>query len=137
MVYTRKKEQWKHKLYFSTDLKLQAQKVLQYYQTRFQIEFTFRDAKQHAGLNHCQARSEKKLHFHFNMALTTINIAKITHWMHIPKQQREAFYMTDIKTVYNNLLLLNRFFSVFAIKPNFTKNKQKIQQLLYYGARAA
>lgn len=137
IVYNRKKGQWKHKLYFSTDLQLKAQKVLQYYQTRFQIEFTFRDAKQHAGLNHCQARSEKKLHFHFNMALTTVNIAKITHWIHIPKKQREAFSMADIKTLYSNQLLLNRFFSVFAIRPNLTKNKQKIKQLLYYGARAA
>ena len=54
-VYTKKKDKWKHKLYFSTDLELTAELVLKYYQTRFQIEFTFRDAKQHTGLNHCQA----------------------------------------------------------------------------------
>jgi len=138
IVYTtNKKGKWKHKLYFSTDLKLSPQTLLKYYQTRFQIEFTFRDAKQHTGLNHCQARSEKKLHNHFNMALTSVNIAKITHWMSIPKDQRQEFSMANIKTVYHNQLMINRFFSVFAIKPYLAKNKRKIEKLLFYGARAA
>ena len=137
VVYTNKKGTWRHKLYFSTDLELSAQLVLSYYQTRFQIEFTFRDAKQYTGLNHCQARGKNKLHFHFNMALTAINIAKITHWIPIDKQQRGAFSMANIKTLYHNKLLLERFFCMFAIKPNLAKNKEKIEQLLYYGTRAA
>jgi hypothetical protein len=83
-----------------------------------------------AGLNHCQARCQNKLHFHFNMALTAINIAKITHWMPIAKEQRGAFSITNIKTLYHNELLLKIFFSVFAIKPNLIKNKEKIEQLL-------
>ncbi|MCY4521114.1 MAG: transposase [Caldilineaceae bacterium] len=37
------------------------------YRARFQIEFAFRDAKQHLGLHHGQARSQAKLHFHFNI----------------------------------------------------------------------
>ncbi|MGB1270322.1 MAG: transposase, partial [Flavobacteriaceae bacterium] len=97
VAYTKKKGKWKHKLYFSTDLELSAERLLEYYQTRFQIEFTFRDAKQHTGLNHCQARSENKLHFHFNTSLTAINIAKITHWMSIEKDKRPPFSMANIK----------------------------------------
>ncbi len=65
--------------------------ILEYYRTRFQIEFIYRDAKQFTGLNDCQARSEIKLHFHFNASLTAINLAKITHWISIPKQERKAF----------------------------------------------
>jgi putative transposase len=34
---------------FSRDLELTAEKMIQYYRLRFQIEFTFRDAKQHWG----------------------------------------------------------------------------------------
>ncbi|HAZ04624.1 MAG: hypothetical protein A2W90_06865 [Bacteroidetes bacterium GWF2_42_66] len=45
--------------------------------TRVQIEFGFRDAKQFAGLKNSQARSGNKINFHFNTALTTVNIAKI------------------------------------------------------------
>ena len=137
IVYTHKKGRSSHKLYFCTDLELDPKLLLKYYQTRFQIEFTFRDAKQHTGMNHCQARSTDKLHFHWNTSLTAINLAKITHWLSIPKSQREAFSIEQIKTIYHNELLLKRFFDVFGIKPNLTKNKQKIKQLLYYGARAA
>jgi len=39
----------------------------------------YRDAKQHNGLNDCQARTENKSHFQFNAALSAINIAKAVH----------------------------------------------------------
>ena len=137
IVYTNKKGKWSHKLYFCTDLSLSAQDLLKYYKTRFQIEFTFRDAKQYVGLDHCQARNNNKLYFHWNTSLTCVNLAKITHWIPIEKSQRETFSMADVKTIYHNELLLKRFFDVFGVKPNLAKNKQKIQELLYYGARAA
>ena len=57
------------KLYFSTDLEMNGIKLVSCYRSRFQIEFLYRDAKQHCGLEHCQARSKNKLHFHFNTAL--------------------------------------------------------------------
>jgi len=65
-VLTNKKGKQSHKLYFSTDLEISANKVLKKYGTRFQIEFLFRDAKQHTSLYHCQARDSEKLHFHWN-----------------------------------------------------------------------
>jgi len=39
-----------HVLLFSSDLALPSDKLIDYYSLRFQIEFTFRDAKQHWGL---------------------------------------------------------------------------------------
>jgi len=39
-----------HVVLFSSDLALDAEKLVDYYALRFQIEFTFRDAKQHFGL---------------------------------------------------------------------------------------
>lgn len=137
IVYSCKKGKWSHKLYFCTDIELSAELVLEYYQTRFQIEFTYRDGKQFTGLNDCQARSENKLHFHFNSSLTAVNLAKVTHWLSIPKHERRAFSMSDVKTMYHNQLLLNQFFSVFGISPNLKKNKSKIRKLIYYGAIAA
>ena len=67
----------KHILLVCTDLKLDALKIIDYYRLRFQIEFLFRDAKQFTGLNHCQARSKEKLHFHFNLSLAAINMANL------------------------------------------------------------
>jgi putative transposase len=39
-----------HVVLFSSDLSLEAEKLFDYYKLRFQIEFTFRDAKQYFGL---------------------------------------------------------------------------------------
>jgi len=137
VVYFNQKGKKTHKLYFSTDENLDATDVLSYYRSRFQIEFIYRDGKQHTGLNDCQARSENKLDFHFNASLTTINIAKITHWLSIPKEQRKAFSMTDIKTINNNALQLNLFFSKFGINPYSKKNQSIARELIYHGTIAA
>ncbi len=126
-----------HKLYFSTDVDMDPEDVLLYYQSRFQIEFLYRDGKQHTGLNDCQARSENKLHFQFNASLTSINIAKAVHWLNIPKDKRGAFSMTDIKTMNHNALMLNRFFDVFGICPYSIKNQNYVKELILYGTMAA
>ncbi len=132
-----RKGKWTYKLYFSTDLALSPLMLLDYYRSRFQIEFLYRDAKQFTGLHDCQARSENKLDFHFNISLTSINIAKVTHWLSVPKEKRQAFSMTDIKTMYHNQLLLQRFISVFGISPHMLKNNNCIRELITYGTIAA
>lgn len=91
-----------HKIFFSTDTTLSGIEIFLYYKTRFQIEFIYRDAKQFTGLEHCQSRSETKLHFHFNTALTTVSLAKVAYHLAIPKEERGAFSMADIKTRYMN-----------------------------------
>ncbi len=125
------------KIYFSTKTSLQAMEILDIYQTRFQIEFLYRDAKQFTALTTCQARDKEKLNFHFNMALTAVNAAKVVHWFAIPIEQRKAFSMADIKTINHNALLLDRFIAMFAIKPNILKNNQNVKELLLYGTSAA
>jgi len=124
-------------LFFSTDISLVASKIRKYYKKRFQIEFLYRDGKQHTGLNDCQARSENKLHFHFNASLTAINLAKVEYWLSIPKEKRGAFSMANIKTLFHNTLLLKRFFKVFAIPAYKLKNKEYVKELLFYGYNAA
>ena len=44
---------------YSTDADLDAMTVVKYYKSRFQIEFLFRDAKQHTGLVDCQATKKE------------------------------------------------------------------------------
>jgi len=136
VFYNKQGKEVTRKLYFSTDLKMDGVKIVRYYRSRFQIEFIYRDAKQHCGLEDCQARSEKKLNFHFNVALTTVNLAKI-HWLDNRKSNSEAFSMANFKTLCRNMLMLNRFFSTFAIDPNLAKNKQKVKELYEYGLIAA
>ena len=109
-------------MYFSTDIEMCAKKIVQYYRSRFQIEFLYRDAKQHSGLTNCQARSENKLNFHFNAALTAVNLAKI-EWLNTRISPDEPFSMLNIKTMYNNELLLKTFIKRFGINPNLKKNR--------------
>ncbi len=136
VLYCNEKGKQTYKLYFSTDINMDASEILHFYRSRFQIEFLYRDGKQHTGLNDCQARSENKLDFHFNASLTAINLAKVTHWLSIPKELRKSFPMTDIKTINNNALQLNLFFDKFGINPNLPKNKHKARELLYHGTIA-
>lgn len=111
-------EFWKNKKYtgryavlFSTDLNLEGSLIYHYYKSRFQIEFLFRDAKQYCGLNHCQGRSENKLHFHFNASLTTVSLAKAVYYLPIEKQKRGTFSMSDIKNLNANRIIADRIFS--------------------------
>ena len=50
-----------HRLYFSTNENMSGRDVMDYYCTRFHIEFCFRDAKQFVGLTDCQARDKENL----------------------------------------------------------------------------
>lgn len=121
------------RVYFSTDTKLDPITILDYYAARFQIEFLYRNAKQHTGLCDCQARDKRKLNFHVNASLTAVNIAKAEHWLSLPKDERGSFSMANIKTLYHNELLLKRFFSVFGLNPHTTKNQLKVKELLDIG----
>lgn len=116
---------------------MDAATIVRYYRLRFQIEFIYRDAKQFTALQNCQVRSQNKLDFHFNMALTATNVAKAAHWLNIPKEQRGGFSMADIKTMNHNALLMDRFFSTFAVNPHLKKNQKLVKELLLYGTTAA
>jgi hypothetical protein len=124
------------KLYFSTDLEMDGIKIVQYYRSRFQIEFLYRDAKQHCGLNNCQARSQNKLYNHFNASLTAVNLAKAEHLAN-KKNRDKPFSMANYKTMYHNQLLLNLFFQMFGLDPNTKKNKDICNKLKTYGCIAA
>jgi len=139
LVYEQLKDKKKksYLLFFSTDLELDASEILRYYKKRFQIEFLYRDGKQHTGLNDCQARSENKLYFHFNASLTAINLAKVEYWLSVPKETRGAFSMSDIKTMYHNTLMLQRFIKVFAVPAYKLKNIHNVKELINFGKIAA
>ena len=135
-IFYKAEKEVARKLYFSTDLEQTGEKIVRYYRSRFQIEFLYRDAKQFTGLTTCQARSENKLDFHFNAALTAINLAK-QDWLSNKSTTLKPFSMCDYKTMYNNALVLERFMCMFAINPNTQKNQKIVKELVDYGKIAA
>jgi hypothetical protein len=130
-VYYRDKEQ--PEIIISTDTEMDAVIMCRYYGLRFQVEFLIRDAKQYAGMEDCQARSEQKLHTHFNVALTAVSIAKAAHYLSLPKEKRGSFSMADIKMMHMNQLMTNRIFQNLELDLNDRKIKHLYNLCLNFG----
>jgi hypothetical protein len=131
------KDKASFKLFFSTDTEMTGIDLFNYYKSRFQIEFLYRDAKQYTGLNDSQARSVNKLNFQFNVALSSLNLAKVVHWLSIPRNKRKSFSMCNVKTINHNTLIINRILCKFGINPNLNKNKAIVDELINFGTIAA
>ena len=127
----------KYETFLSTDIELSRKKILTYYCLRFQIEFLLRDARQHAGLEDCQAGSKNKLHFHFNISLTTVSVARVCNYLPIPKEDRTSFSLQSIKRLYHNKLLTETIFDNLALDLNCRKIKKLYDQCLEFGRMAA
>lgn len=118
-----------HKIFFSTDTTISGIDIFLFYKSRFQIEFLYRDAKQFTGLEHCQARSETKLHFHFNTALTTVSLAKAIFYLDVPENERGSFSMADVKTQFFNELMLDKMQNLIFDECGINPNKANIKAM--------
>lgn len=125
------------KIFIATDLTITGADLYLYYHLRFQIEFVYRDAKQHLGLTHCQSTQQQRLNFHHNFALTVLSLVKVAHWLTQPLDNRKPFSIQDIKAQYFNERFLNLFFNVFGICPEHQENNPKIATLTNYAKIAA
>jgi hypothetical protein len=118
---------------FSTDLNLDGQTIYVYYKCRYQIEFLFRDAKQFTGLTQCQARSESKMHFHFNASLTSVSIAKAVYFLKDRKAKSESFSMSDVKTMHLNKIMADRIFVNLEIDLSCKKIRRVYRDAIWLG----
>lgn len=119
-----------HRLYFSTDENMSGRDVMEYYCTRFQIEFCFRDAKQFVGLNDCQARDKRKLDFAFNSSFTAVNVAKI-----MCKEYNLS--IGRLKALMINAYYAQRIIDVFEKNPNTQLNHKIVNEIFGFAADAA
>jgi IS4 transposase len=122
-------------LLFSTDLELDAFEIFCYYKARFQIEFVFRDAKQHVGLGDCQSRNKESISFHFNASFAALNLVKIQDQLdRIGDGKNFSFSMASCKARYHNESLIDRFFPMLAPGITLIKSSPIFQEVLNYGA---
>lgn len=133
----KKPEKPTHVLLFSTDLNLSAERIIDYYGSRFAIEFLFRDAKQHLGLEDCQARNQTALDFHFNACFSALNLAKSEALKAYDAERPFVFSMQSQKCLSFNEHLLDRFISKFGLDQTCIKSQQAYHDLLFYGAIAS
>lgn len=97
-------------LLYSTDTALDAVTLVLYYKARFQIEFLFRDAKQHTGLMDCQARSSQAIQTHVNASLTVLNLMKAEDRLHKKTDGETVISIASWKRRKANQNLMNRLF---------------------------
>lgn len=100
VVIIEKKNEQKKKigqaLLFSSDLNLDWEKIVKYYSLRFQIEFNFRDAKQHFGLEDFMNTTERGVENAVNFAFLMVNLsAKL-----LAKKGETCVGVNDLKTQY-------------------------------------
>lgn len=87
-----------HMVLFSTDLKLTAAQMLDYYSLRFQIEFNFRDTKQHWGLDDFMTVKPQAVTNSINLAFFMVNCS---HVMLEPYRQHDPhFSVLDLKAQF-------------------------------------
>lgn len=119
-------------LYFSTDVNMSAKAVVEYYRTRFQIEFCYRDGKQFTGLCDCQARDFDKLDFAFNASLSAVNVTKV-----VIHEDYPSFSICNLKSLLYNAYITKRFFAMSGFHPNKSINAKIIKELFNIAAPAA
>lgn len=120
-------------LLFSTDLQLSGAEILELYRLRFQIEFLFRDAKQFTGLTTCQARDEQALHFHFNAAMSAVNLAKLD--LLAKHQTQQPFVFSLNRYIYHAFShkLLSRLLDNLDLDLTCNKVKLAFEHALSFG----
>ena len=122
----------KWQLYFSINDSMDGREVLDYYRTRFQLEFCFRDGKQHAGITNCQSTDFRKLDFHFNASLAAINLAKVAC-----KRLGITYSISSCKSFIHNAYMLERFICVFGINLDPQVIDKLFKELILFTARTA
>jgi len=113
----------------STDTEQPAEQVAEYYRLRYQLEFVIRDAKQHTGLPHCQARSEEKIDFHLNMSIAGAGLLRLL------AQKKGCSLHTYRREAYNRMLI-GRLFSKLGLRAEFDESDPRIQDIVQIGRMA-
>lgn len=127
----------KHVLLYSTDTALGANKIISYYKARYQIEFVFRDAKQHTGLTHCQSRSKKAIHTQINASLTALNLIKLQDKWKKNTDKKTVISIASWKRRKLNQHLMKTLFQELDLDMKDQKVMDVYKQFSNYGTIAA
>lgn len=119
-------------IFFSNDLELDYQTLIKYYKLRFQIEFDFRDAKQHFGLSDFKNYKEKNLTNFVNFSLTMTLISKSMVEKFREKYQNPKLSILDLKVRYNHKFHTKSIINWFRNNPKPNFNSLNEEQFLPY-----
>lgn len=119
---------------FSTDLDLEAEKILQFYSLRFQIEFNFRDAKQYFGLADFKNIKQRQVNNAVGLALFMDNISMILMEQAKQEWKEEKVSIQDLKAYFRAEKYLEDILNTLEIPIEDILNQPKVQHILKIGA---
>jgi putative transposase len=98
-----------HAVLFSNDVDLGWEKLVKYYRLRFQIEFNFRDAKQHFGLEDFMNQTQTGVENASNVAFLMLNVsAKL-----LKAKERNCVGINDLKSQFRGIFYALETLMVF------------------------
>ena len=113
-----------HVILFSSDVEMSREKMVDYYSLRFQIEFNFRDAKQHFGLEDFMTRGEVGVENAANMSFLMVSMsAKL-----IADSGEKCVSINDLKTHYRGVKYLTEAIKILLKKPETIIKKEAIEE---------
>ncbi len=90
-----------HVVLFSSDVTLSFEKVIEYYSLRFQIEFTFRDAKQYWGLEDFMNVTARGVENAANLSLLMVSLSAVL--LREARESEPACSVLDLKASYRGI----------------------------------
>ena len=111
--------------------------MIRYYKARFQIEFIFRDAKQHTGLADCQSLLAERRYTHLNASLTALNLLKLEDRLDKKTHSETVISIASWKRRKFNEELLKRIFSNLGLTLRCNKIRKIYTECRQFGVIAA
>jgi len=112
---------------YSTDLNLEWDNVIDYYRLRFQIEFNFRDAKQHWGLEDFMVTSQQPVSNSAHISMWMINLSQA---LLAPTSEESIL---DLKVHYHGLRYAREVFKILPKNVQPINIEQVLQQVSALG----
>lgn len=119
-----------HVVLFSDDLDLEYKKIIDYYSLRFQIEFVFRDAKQHWGMEDFMNIKETAVNNGINLSTFMVNVAHVLQ----KDFNNEEMSILDIKAHYHGMKYANEVFKLLPEYPDEILIKRIYSRITSIGA---
>jgi putative transposase len=114
-----------HAILFSSDARLGWEKLIDYYSLRFQIEFNFREAKQHFGLEDFMNTTEKGVENAANLSFLMVQVsAKL-----IKNSDKKWVGVLDLKTHYRGVKYALETIKMLLEKPETILMNEAIEEV--------
>jgi putative transposase len=120
-----------HVILFSSDLFLGAEALIDYYRLRFQIEFTFRDAKQHFGLEDFMGIHKTSVANAMSLSLFMVNLS--SYLLGSLRTRFSGAGISDLKSWYRGRHYASALLKMLPENPDTIICEQILEQMCQLG----